>query len=169
MTPYGYRIENNQPVKSTEDARRVYAFFRFYAEGRSVTEAMEAASLPVGSTTAKQMLRRSVYSGTEGYPAIIPADLFAEVQSELARRTHAPTRTREPALPVRSTFRLDLVPSKPMWTEDAMLAAIERLYACVVPDDAGSSVLTREERKQARTFLASAAPAGNLSGTRMVS
>ena len=168
MTPYGYKIENNQPMKSAEDASRVYAFFKFYAEGRSVSEAMEAASLPVGSTTAKQMLRRTLYTGTEGYPPIIPADLFAEVQSELSRRTHAPTRKKEPALPVSATFRLETVPQPAhIRAEDAMLAAIERLYSCVVPDKAGSTAMTREEKKQAQAFLASAVRTS--SGTRRVS
>lgn len=165
MTPYGYKIENNKPVKSTEDATRIYAFFKFYAEGRSVSEAMEAASLPVGSTTAKQMLRRNLYTGTEGYPPIIPSDLFAEVQSELSRRTHAPTRKKEPALPVHDTFRLDALLSNGGVGD--LATAIERLYSCVVPDKAGSTSMTREEKKQAQAFLASAVRTS--SGARRVS
>ena len=137
MTPYGYKIVNNRPVKSAEDAGRVYAFFKSYSEGRSVSEAMEAASLPVGTTTAKLMLRRALYKGEGGYPPIIPADLFAEVQSELARRTHAPTRKREPVLTVKSAFRLDPVPSSPVWTEDA----------CSLQLNGSTPVLSRMKRE----------------------
>jgi len=153
MTPYGYKIENNQIVKASEDAARLYAFFKFYAEGRSVTEAREAASLPVGTTTAKQILRRSLYTGTEGYPAIIPAELWSEVQNELARRTHAPTRKKEPPIPVCTTFRLGAFPIHT--APGDMTAAIEQLYTSIVADRAGHMTMTREEKRQVQTYLAS--------------
>ena len=127
-----------------------------------MTEAREAASLSVGTTTAKQILRRSLYTGTEGYPAIIPDKLFAEVQAELEKRTHAPTRKKEPPIPVRSTFRLaDLPQSNPTrGMESDLLRAIEVLYTCIVPDKNGGGGMTREEKKQASAYLASATQVG---------
>ena len=159
MTHYGYKIENGKPVVIPEEARTVFAFFKFYSEGKSITEAREVAALPVGTTTAKAMLRRPVYRGDEGYPQIIPVELYNTVQEELMARTHAPTRKKAEPAPVYTKFRFDetrlaTAASSPASSSVGKAGGarvgdlLSLLYPCIVPDPHGSEHMTGEERRR---------------------
>jgi len=156
MIPYGYKIVGGTAVPNQEEAKRLYTFFKSYSEGKSISAARETAGLEIGITTAKQALRRPIYVGREeGYPPLIPPDLYAAVQEELARRTHAPTRKKQPTAPVYTRFRLKGVPGPTSSSHSSAACAgsgvargafLTRLYACVIPDqEHGHEIMTVEE------------------------
>lgn len=107
--PYGYRIENGEPVVVPEEAERLRTLFRAYLEGRPVGRARELAGIPRSESCCGRMLRNRLYLGDGCYPPLLTEDLLDRAEEERARRrAAAPARSwpgPRKALPAAVRFR----------------------------------------------------------------
>ena len=116
--PFGYRLQDGEIVLDTQEAEIVKRTFEEYAAGGSyanIAGLLQCSGVRYHKDTpvwnkhmVKRMLENNRYTGTKGYPAIIPESLFQAVDAK--RKSKAPlqaaTKLRIPDSP---KFSLDII------------------------------------------------------------
>jgi len=106
MTPYGYKIVQGKAVEDPEKAKLLVDFLNAYLSGLSVKEAKKASGIGLSVTGLLDYMRNGTYAGTDYYPPIVPKEIQARIQAELAARTHPGFSDLNPPIPVYTQFRL---------------------------------------------------------------
>lgn len=115
--PFGYRIKDGKIVPHIPEAESVRIIFEEYAAGSSyadIAEQLQRSGVRYHEDTpawnkhmVKRMLENERYTGTKGYPAIIPESLFQAVDA--MRKSKAPRQpVAKPRIPDSPRFSPDI-------------------------------------------------------------
>jgi len=116
--PFGYRIKDGKIVPHIPEAESVRIIFEEYAAGSSyadIAEQLQRSGVRYHEDTpawhkhmVKRILENERYTGTKGYPAIIPESLFQAVDAK--RKSKAPRQpAAKPHIPDSPKFSPDII------------------------------------------------------------
>ena len=160
--PFGYQMHFGDVIPHPDEAEAVQKIYQNYLAGasfRQIAEGLQAQGIPYdgdkqwNKNMVARILENERYTGTDPFPALIPAELFRSVQN---RRTQiVPERTQTPAQ--KELRKLcGSVPSKHM--EQQVLGILNRLIhnpqlITYAPKD--NSRVLAEQRQTLDNFLRS--------------
>ena len=115
-TLYGYHIRNGELTVVSEEAAVVFRIYALYVEGASyqrIANILNEEYIPYSREAAlwdkhkvKRMLENPRYTGQQGYPSVIDAEMFQQVQECIREKTagYTPKQDR-PALRLKESLR----------------------------------------------------------------
>lgn len=146
--PYGYRIERGKAVIEEEEAQLIREAFSLYLDGYSGKKILEETQIPRSIWSIRKMLRSSLYTGDDYYPAIVDQATFDAVQVEADRRfAHMNQEVRKwqkNAIPVKRRFVLQEPPE--VKNTQTSVEKLEFLYSLICPSDDGDTTISPADR-----------------------
>ena len=130
--PYGYRIVDGVAEPDPDESRRLQMFFKLYLQGNTATVAAKKAGIPRTSACCRNMLKKTVYCGTDYYPPLISPKAMRAVEEETEKRSQRRRgkgdRKQQHPFPAKTEFYFASVPDE-IPADPASCA--ELLYSCI--------------------------------------